>query len=657
MNTPLRVLIIEDSETDALLLQQELQRGGYAVTTERVDTAAAMTAALQRGPWDIIISDHRMPQFSSLAALKIYKEHDCDIPFLVVSGSIGEELAVAAMKAGAHDYIMKDNRTRLLPAVERELREAAGRKARKEAEQALEQLRRQHGLILEAAGEGICGLDTHGVITFINTPGAKLAGWKPAELIGRPLHEVLHHSRADGSQFPQQNCSLCATISDGLVHWMDDEVFWRKDGTSFPVEYVCTPIREDQKVVGAVLTFKDLTGRKRAEEELRHSNRHLERTLKELRETQQQIIQQERLGALGQMASGVAHDFNNALSKMLGFTELLLTSPEKFNDPEKARAYLQMISTSAQDAAHVVRRLQEFYRPRRDTEVFRSVDLNALIRNAIALTEPRWKGQARASGANIEVQADLEAASTVTGNEGDLREVFTNLIFNAVDAMPSGGTITIRTRVSDGHVLIEVSDTGTGMTEAVRLRCLEPFFSTKGEHGTGLGLASVLGIVQRHDGTIDVQSEAGHGSTFSIRLPVRVVQKETPSSQKPVPAPRPLNVLVVEDEPMIRDIEAEYLACDGHSVETAPNGSQGLEKFRAGRFDLVVADRAMPEMNGDQLAGAIKELAPATPIILVTGFDESLSNDTHSSGIVDLVLSKPFTHAALREAVGKVTSV
>jgi signal transduction histidine kinase len=525
MSIPLRVLIVEDSEDDSLLLKAELARGGYDVSYERVETTDAMRAALQKSGWDIIISDHRMPQFSSLAALALYNACGCDIPFIVVSGSIGEELAVSAMKAGAHDYIMKDNLRRLLPAIERELREA--------------DVRRQ---------------------------------------------------------------------------------------------------------------------RTRAHEDLLESNRQLEQTITQLRETQQQIIQQERLGALGQMASGVAHDFNNALSKILGFTELLLTSPEKLNHPEKAREYLQMINTSAQDAAHVVRRLREFSRPRRETEVFCSVDLNALIRNAIALTEPRWKDQARASRANIEVLADLEAAPAVTGNEGDLREVFTNLIFNAVDAMPSGGTLTIRTHLSDGHVLINVSDTGTGMTEAVRQHCLEPFFSTKGEHGTGLGLASVLGIVQRHDGSIDIQSEAGKGSTFSIRLPVRAGQEETPSSQKPISRARPLNVLVVEDEPLIRDIEAEYLACDGHSVETAPNGIQGLEKFRAGRFNLVVTDRAMPEMNGDQLAGAIKKLAPATPIILVTGFDEAMGNAAHRSGTVDWFLSKPFTHAALREAVGKVTS-
>ena len=186
MSKPLRALIVEDSEDDCLLLKNELSRGGYEIIYERVETAETMSAALARGAWDSVISDHRMPQFSSLAALKLHKERDPDIPFVVVSGSIGEELAVTAMKAGAHDYIMKDSLTRLVPAVERELREAENRRQRRRAEQALNQFRRRLELILDAAGEGICGLDAHGVITFINPRGAKLLGWEARSVqIGR----------------------------------------------------------------------------------------------------------------------------------------------------------------------------------------------------------------------------------------------------------------------------------------------------------------------------------------------------------------------------------------------------------------------------------------------------------------------------------------
>ena len=651
MSTPLRVLIIEDSEDDAQLVSRDLRRAGYDLTYQRVDTPEAMAAALDEGDWDVIISDHRMPRFSSLAALKIYKERGCDMPFLVVSGSIGEELAVSAMKAGAHDYIMKDNLTRLVPAVERELREAKGRRQRRQAEQALAESRRRTESILEAAGEGICGLDARGAITFINPLGAKLIGWQTGELIGKSFHEVLHHTKPDGATFSKQECSLCATLQDGLVHWMDSELFWRKDGSGFPVEYICTPMRENDKVIGAVLTFQDISRRRGAESALQESHHRLERTLTELQAAQRQIIRQERLRALGQMASGVAHDFNNALSKILGFAELLLNSPEKLNDYGKVREHLRMICAAAQDAANVVRRLRTFYRPRQETEVFHPVDLNALIQQVITLTEPKWKQQAQANGVTVETRTELEHLPAVQGNEADLREVLTNLVFNAVDGMPKGGIITFRTRAAGESCVFECSDTGMGMTAETREKCLEPFFTTKGEQGMGLGLSVVYGIVERHGGSVEIESEPDKGTTFRIRLPIHATQKQKPTERQPVAKPHPLQVLVVEDDAMVRKIEAEYLTRDGHAVETAASGSEGLKKFNSKRFDLVLSDRAMPEMNGDQMAGMIKTMSPHTRIILVTGFADALEGNSTKPDCVDQILAKPFTHEALRRAV------
>lgn len=657
MKRPLRALIVEDSEDDCLLLRTELARGGYEVIHERVETPEAMTAALNRGSWDVIISDHRMPQFSSLAALELHKEHAPDAPFIVVSGNIGEELAVAAMRAGAHDYIMKDNLTRLLPAVERELREAQSRRQRRQAEQSLESYRRRTESILEAAGEGICGVDATGIITFINPRGAKLLGWKPEELIGQSLHDLVHHRRRDGTPFSRQDCSLCATLRDGLAHWMDSEVFWRRDGSAFPVEYTGTPLREGDVIVGAVLTFQDITKRKEAEQALQASNRHLARALTELRHAQQQVIGQERLRALGQMASGVAHDFNNALSKILGFTELLLTSPEKLADTAKTRDHLRMINTIAQDAARVVHRLREFYRPRRDTERFELVDLNTIVEQSISLTEPKWRRQAQATGSHIEIRRELQPLPAIAADETEIREVLTNLIFNAADAMPAGGTLTVRTRAADGDVILEVADTGVGMTEQARRHCFEPFFSTKGETGTGLGLAIVYGIVQRHRGKIDIDTQPGLGTRFTVRFPAHADQAARPVAP-PVPAAvnHPLRILVVEDEPMIRQIEAEYLATDGHVVETAADGGEGLSKFHAGKFDLVLVDRAMPEINGDQLTKAIKEFKPGTPVILVTGFADVMKGDGERPSRADMVLPKPFSQTDLRLAVQKVAA-
>ncbi len=420
----------------------------------------------------------------------------------------------------------------------------------------------------------------------------------------------------------------------------------------------------------------EITARLQAEKALQEANLHLEDTLAELQATQKQNVQQERLRAIGQMASGIAHDFNNALTPILGFTELLLNRPENLEDREKTTRFLQMMRTAAQGAASAVHRLREFYRVRGKGDTFRPVDLNQLVKETIMLTQPRWKDQTQGQGIPIRMEADLQPVPAIAGSESDLRDALTNLIFNAVDAMPKGGTITIRTRIDNppypplkrgegGIVLLEVSDTGVGMTEEVRQRCLEPFFSTKGEHGSGFGLALVYGILQRHEGTIDVESELGAGSTFRIRLPIQTEhapdaelrsarQAATGQRSGVKPPSRSLRVLVVEDEPMIRQMLTTYLTSYGHTAEVATNGTEGLEKFRTSQFDVVVTDRAMPEMGGDQLAAAIKEIMPKVPIIMLTGFGDLMNAVDEKPAGVDMILSKPVGLTEFRAALEKV---
>ena len=391
--------------------------------------------------------------------------------------------------------------------------------------------------------------------------------------------------------------------------------------------------------------------------EHRESKQRLQQVLEDLRSTQQRIIQQERLRALGGMASGIAHDFNNALVGILGLSELLLHRPEDLDDKQKTRRYLEMINTTAKDAGNIVNRLKEFYRHREKREAFETVDLNGLIEQAISLTQPMWKTQAEAKDISITVQKDLQEIPPVAGNAGELREVLTNLIFNAVDAMPRGGTIGLRTRCDGGQVALEVADTGTGMTEEVRARCLEPFYTTKGERGTGLGLSMVYGIVQRHQGTIDIRSEVDKGTTFIIRIPQQTV---TPRAESPAPAVMPrqqLHVLLVDDEVMVRKIIGEYLKIDGHIVEAAEGGRDGLEKFRNGRFDLVVLDRAMPDMNGDQVAAAIRSANPTVPVVMLTGFGAMMEDTGEKPTAVDFVVGKPVTMSDLRTAVTRAVGL
>ena len=395
--------------------------------------------------------------------------------------------------------------------------------------------------------------------------------------------------------------------------------------------------------------------RRRAEEALIQTNQRLAEALQELRETQQQIIQQERLHALGRMASGIAHDFNNALAPILGFSELLLIRPEMLEDRERTRSYLQMINTAAKDSATVVGRLREFYRYREEAESALPVVLNDLVQQVILLTQPKWKDQALAAGVNVKIQTDFKNTPTISGNESELREMLTNIVFNAVDAVveQKGGTLTFRTFQKDNSVVLQVIDNGVGMTEEVRLRCLEPFFSTKSEHGTGLGLGIVYGIVRRHGGKIDIESEVGRGTTVTISLPVH--KDEAVPEPKPWDAAGKLNkrILVVEDEPLVREVISVYLSTDNHEVTTAVNGAEGLEKYRAGTFDIVLTDRAMPQMNGDQLAEAIKKIDPKMPIILLTGFGDIMLGSGEKPTGVDMILSKPFTMSQLREAIAK----
>jgi signal transduction histidine kinase len=388
----------------------------------------------------------------------------------------------------------------------------------------------------------------------------------------------------------------------------------------------------------------------------------------QLRRTQEQVSRQERLNALGQMASGIAHDFNNALVPIAGYTDLLLDRPDQLQDTQKTLRCLRLIQTGVRDAAGVVSRLREFYRRRKDSEKFQPVELDKLVEQVIDLTRPKWRDEALARGCTIEMRAELQAIPSVLGNASELREMLTNLIFNALDAMPKGGTITIRTLrgrpapetasdrsgvPSSDRVSLEVSDTGVGMPEETLQRCLEPFFSTKGERGSGLGLAMVYGTVKRHRGTLDLNSAVGAGTRVTICFPAESAAEAEAPRRSVLPA-RSLNVLVVDDEPMARDVMAQYLIGDGHRVQTASNGHEGLEQFKADQFDVVLTDHAMPGLNGGELAALIKALAPSVPVILVTGFGDILEATAGQPAGIDLVLTKPVSMAVLRETLAEL---
>lgn len=404
----------------------------------------------------------------------------------------------------------------------------------------------------------------------------------------------------------------------------------------------------------ALANAHDVGRRREAEEHLRDSHRQLEQALQELKAAQQQMLQQERLRALGQMASGICHDFNNALYPIIGFSELLLLDPEALKNTKLVAERLETMNLAARDAAKIVSRLRDFYRPRDTHDLAIPVDVNELIKQTVTLTQPKWRDQAQANGLTVEVVTDIQPVSLIAGEEAELREVFTNLLFNAVDAMRHRGTITFRTRMEAGQVQVEVADTGAGMTEEVRQRCLEPFFSTKGDKGTGLGLAMVYGIVRRSGGSLDVRSVLGEGTTFVLRFPVAQLSAGPVQGAEDEPLPRGWRVLVVDDDPLVGQVTAEYVKASGQHPELVRNGLDAVARCRTHRYDLVVTDRGMPDINGLELAGFVKAASPRTPVLLLSGVGDPDGAAGAPSEGVDAALDKPLSMPALQAVLRKL---
>ena len=518
---------------------------------------------------------------------------------------------------------------------------------RRRAEEAL----RLQSAALVAAANGIVVTDLAGTIVWINPAVTDLTGYGEQELIGQNPR-VLKSGVQDDSFYRD----FWATINSGMT-WRGEVTNRRKDGSLYEEEMSVSPISDAAgQCTHFVAVKQDVTVRKQAEESLRDSNARLERAMLDLKTAEMQNVQHERLRALGTMASGVAHDFNNALVPILGYTDVLLKHPEFLRDAERTHRYLRSMNTAANDAGKIVARLREFYRPREIGEAFTTVHLDRMAKEVLSLTEPRWKSQAEAEGRAVAIDTELLAVPAITANASELREALTNLIFNAIDAMPRGGTVTVRTRVDGELVVVEVVDTGIGMCEEVRLRCLDPFFTTKGSHGTGLGLSMVYGIVKRHDGTLAIDSQPGHGTAIRLAFPMR----EQPCDSLPDPdaavAKGPLRVLVVDDQPAIRILLGELLVADGHDVTVVGSGLEGIHEFSLHPFDLVIVDRAMPTVSGDVVAAAIKAEAPSTPVIMLTGFGGSMDSTGEMPFGVDVLLGKPVTTSELRSAIARVCS-
>jgi signal transduction histidine kinase/ActR/RegA family two-component response regulator len=413
----------------------------------------------------------------------------------------------------------------------------------------------------------------------------------------------------------------------------------------------------------------EIAERKRAEAEVRRINdvleirvaertRELETAYENLRETQQASMQQERLRSLGRMASGIAHDINNALTPATLYTQSLLDHDKSLS--AEARNDLTVVLQAIDDVAHTVSRIKEFYRGRDANAVHVPIDLRQVLEQVIELTRARWADMPQQRGFVIDVRVEHSMqVPPIMGVQGEIRDALTNLVLNAVDSMPEGGTLTLRSYGAQHHVTVEVGDTGVGMTEEVRARCLDPFFTTKGQRGTGLGLAMVYGMAERHNAELEIDSELRAGTVVRLVFPI------APTTHVAVPMPSvshrdvtDLRILVIDDDELLRQSMRAILEREGHRVTVAHGGRAGIDVFTAAfqrgeRFDTVITDLGMPHVDGRAVAAAVKSLSADTPVILLTGWGQHLRDGNEIPPYVDHILNKPANLAELRSALAE----
>ena len=631
MSVPLRVLIAEDSEDDALLLVRELKRGGYEPAYERVASAAAMAAALDRQGWDLVIGDHSMPHFGGVAALALVRQRGLDIPFICVSGTISEEMAVAAMKAGANDWVTKGQLKRLLPAIERELREARGRAALRASEAS-------YAHLVERAPVGIYRSSPAGRFLSVNAALVRILGYdSAADVLRLDMARDVYADPAERQRLLDRDTYTDREYDEVEATWK------RKDGRLLSVQLSVRAVRKGAGEVEYYETFvRDVT---------------------EQRRLQQQLVQSQKMEAVGRLAGGIAHDFNNLLTVITSYSDLLL---QDLGADDPKREDVEQVRKAAEGAAALTRQLLAF--SRQQVLAPRVVSLSVVVQGVEKMLR-------RVIGEDVDLVTALDPdVGSVKADVGQLEQVLMNLAVNARDAMPAGGKLTIETaNVEHGPdsarereaapvrrcVMLAVSDTGIGMDEATKARIFEPFFTTKeAGKGTGLGLATVYGIVQQSGGFIWVYSEPGHGTTFKIYLPqVDAPLEGRTAGAAPGDLPRGTEtVLLVEDAAAVRAVTRQVLERQGYTVLEAANGGAALQTAAShpGPIHLLLTDVVMPGLSGRQLADQLARLRPDARVLYASGYtdDAVVRHGVLEAGIS--YLQKPFTAESLARKVREV---
>jgi two-component system cell cycle sensor histidine kinase/response regulator CckA len=637
MNTEIKILMLEDLVTDAQLIERELHQAAIKFVSERVESREAFLKALATFQPDIVLSDYTLPQFNGLDALRLLREKGADVPFILITGSLTEEVAVECMKEGAHDYILKTSLKRLPSAVLNAL-------AKRRTEQDKAKAEELYRLIAENTTDLICLLDTRGRIAYVSPSYREILGYAPEHLLGRSIFSLIHPDEQDEARrrFVESRQGKKA----GNLEWRLKHI----DGTWKVFDAVENWIYDEQdRPQRAIVVSRDLTERKQAE--------------KALRDSEEQLRQAQKLEAVGQLAGGVAHDFNNLLTVITGYSDLLL---KRIDEGDSNRTRVEEIKQAAARASSLTRQLLAFSRKQvLQPKIF---DLNTLVADM-------GKMLRRLIGEDIELTTALTGnAVRINADPGQMEQVLMNLVVNARDAMPDGGKITIETAhiqvdqiYADNHlavqsgsyVMLAVSDTGSGIDPETRKHIFEPFYTTKEQgKGTGLGLSTVYGIVKQSGGNIWVYSELGQGTTFKVYMP-QVADEVSLPGNRVEPATTLTGtetILLVEDEPQIRRLAYEFLSESGYNVLASSDGRAALQILQERVVDvhLIVTDVIMPQMSGRELAERAREISPETKVLFMSGY----TNDAIvRHGVLDpgtWFIQKPFAPDALARKVREV---
>ena len=624
-----RMLLLEDNDADAELVEVELRRAELDFTARRVVTRPDFERALREFHPDIIVSDHQLPQFSGVAALELARARAPHAPFILLTGSLDEETAVEYMKAGAADYILKGRLTRLGPAVRGALERERMTRQLREREEYFKSL-------IEQAMDIIAVLDADGAVRYASPSVLPLLGYGAEELVGQHIFDLVH---------PDDIGPALRVFAEGVATGQGGRLLGlqvrHKDGTYRSLEAIGRFLLDDPVVRGVVINARDVTER-----------RSLER----------QLLQAQKMEAVGRLAGGIAHDFNNVLTAIFGYADLLT---EELPAGSPARQDLEEIRKAATRASALTRQLLAFSRQQ---------VLAPMVLSVNDLVDDVDKMLRRLVGEDVELRLVLARdAGNVRADSGQLQQVIMNLVVNARDAMPTGGKLVIETAdaelteqyaeqhqavIPGRYVMLAVSDTGVGMDAQTKARIFEPFFTTKEKgKGTGLGLSTVYGIVKQSGGYVWVYSELGHGTTFKLYLP----RVDAPAEPQAPPRETATltgteTILLAEDDEILRPLTKGLLAKLGYTVLDAESAEQALAVAgaRQGPIHLLVADVVMPGASGRELARRLAKSRPETRVLYVSGYtdDAIVHHGMLEPGLK--FLQKPFTPAALARKVREV---